>query len=692
MQIDFSTHSHFEDFGKLVDAHRQDLIEKKRTIDVFCQNILLNQKWGPADYQLYQKYKNDLKKCIKDCGDDIKTLKLLFENKSILEKIETIIIKKDFFEFLDESRGLLTEAQISLMPPVPEFADRKPVEEESKIYPAEEHLFDLLDEHLIPPEKFMEAAEKAANPLSALLFMEKAASIYEKHGNLDSCLSIRREILDRFPIEASSRFYHLDQRIKELSSSQQTTPQLGVKEIGLDSGALRHGAMTLQKRIVEGRSQIHAILHLNEHSREKLQETIDLIRANLIIFEEWLPRSLKGTVTIGIADNGYLGCDPDGIYSSDLSKGLKIGKAIEINFRRIGKVRVGLDKSVYSLYRRIELEVNGDQETGAAIQQIQGMLSMLGLGALCFEARPEDEERKKIAFLFRTFFPQAAYKLERSAPFYEISIDRLKNMIIGEAPAMRDIFDRYLSDPSAMKEVEISPGFITWSIPDLSDRLRASGAIGLMSGVSGNPRSLAKMLLHGPLCSQERFERAQIVVGASSFQDHEGGGAGSVFLRMVTSKMTAAVREKIIEDGSASSEGPLFESACQVELFPYSRECQILYDLDVLNRGAYAYHRDRYGSKMQAAYAERLNLIDFTQSLSIKDVGNEVMIFEHIQPEYIKKILVKSEFSKQNLIEQFERENLTEFRDGQHFLKGYNGLSLEELIIVGKVFKPEMWS
>src|SRR5262249_49238559 len=145
-------------------------------------------------------------------------------------------------------------------------------------------------------------------------------------------------------------------------------------------------------------------------------------------------------------------------------------------------------------------------------------------------------------------YPKKAYELENTQQFYETSIDDLKRLIVESEKGMEDIFKKYLVNKEAMQKIEIAPEVWVWSIPDLADRMKEKGAIGLMCGFTGNEETLVSILNEGSLCSQERFESGKgLAAGTSPGQDHIHGGAGVVFTRIITKKMIETKQKQYVE-------------------------------------------------------------------------------------------------------------------------------------------------
>lgn len=514
---------------------------------------------------------------------------------------------------------------------------------------------------------------------------EKAAELYENTGNFSRAYKVRSDIIVKMSPPSTHPLYNLESVVDDYTKKPNVFEDDGAKFAHLDSGVLKRGILTVRKRDFEGEKKLVANFHISHFAQKKLAKTVSDIRQHLNEFVNELPAVLKGEVIIREVDNGYYGKEGEA-YSHDLSNGVKLGKAIEIEIKGVGVIRIAKDDQYYSMRNRVVFEVSEGTFPGESLKKLQEIATLMGLGPIFGVESSEEEERKKIMLLFRTFYPQEAFPLENTQKPYEISIEGLKKMILDQQPEMKNIFETYLSNPEMMQKVEIAPEVSVWSVRDLSERMRAEGAIGLMNGFTGDPEILVAMLTQGSLCSQERFERGHVFTGTSPGQDHIHGGAGFVFSRLIHRKMTNTLQKQFVESSDSYEDHP----ASLVRRYPHSGDYQLLYDLSVVNTGAFAYNEDYYGSKSSARYGKRNNLIEFTKSLNENSMKNEVMVRERLPPDKLQKILVSSEAKKTMLIESLRQRNLIIEDDGKLYIKGCDK-SLDELFVVGRYLTEDMW-
>lgn len=705
----YSIESNLNRLLGMYQTHFNEVKEIKREIENLSTKI---NKLDSSDSKKLSNHIKHLQTSLSQLSNDINALKLTSKQEQSAIKVSSLLHGQDFFNLLDEGRFLVSDANRLLEELEIDLSDIEMEEAEgneggigkNEVESIKKEIETLLNSDSAEPDLFEELAGRCKDlisnhPQEALVLKQyahrcytKAAQLYLENERTSLGFDMLRQCAEIGQIDETHPLYDLESVLDQIAqNSNLSLSRHGVKISGLDSGDVKRGSISFRKRSVDGQEKIQANFRVSTHTRNNLETTLAMIERDLNGFIDSLPEDLKANVQIfrGIPD-GYQG-EVNGDFKQDLSKGLVIGQdAIEIRFPGIGKVKIGARNEPLALFNRVVVETDANQPPGEAINQIQSMLSALGIGYALSEEIPEEFERKKIAFLFHTFFPREAYQMEHRQYFYECSLDTLKESIIETVPLMREIFLKYLENPDLLRMEEVAPGYSVLTISDLADQMREVGAVGVMSGYSGEISNLVKVILGGALSSRERFESGlSKAIGASSIQDHETGGANYVFTRVLTKKMMDAKQKKVNYDNPEAP--PVMESACQVDRFPFSGEIQLLYDLSVVNQGGHAYKRDKYGSKREKDYAGRSNLIEFCENLDKNSVSNELMLFERIPPEKLKKILVRSEFAKESLIEELTQAGLVEEREGKKYLKGYDSQDLDEFIITGKAFAPEMW-
>lgn len=438
----------------------------------------------------------------------------------------------------------------------------------------------------------------------------------------------------------------------------------------LDSDALKGTSLNIKQRVIDGEKKDIIELQLTHHTRAALQKNIEAIQKNVDTFTDSLPLQMKndGVKAIKVTTCGYNFPKRDpttGNFSSKDGYEIK-DSALEINFEGYGKVVIPTNKDYFTLYNDIKIELDSSLPDGEAAKRAQQMLSMLGCGPILSQQTEEDGLKVKIWVLFRTLYPGPAYKMERDPSLHNLTSDQLKDLIRQKVPEMKDHFETYLDNPKKMNLIDNLPEKKVWAVQDLANKMREKGAYGLMSGIglktqdfSVTAHTISCILKTGSLSSKERFKTGLIIKGASSDVDMKRGGGDQVFTRLINKETSQYEVNKFIISGAA----------------------QILFDLDSIHFGAYAYDKDLYGSKIGYDYPIRKNMIDFA---STANRLNEVMIKNRIPPTYIRGVLVQSEENKKKLIEVFEEKGLVQ--DGK-----INGIAIADFIHVGNQFTPEMW-
>ena len=400
---------------------------------------------------------------------------------------------------------------------------------------------------------------------------------------------------------------------------------------------------------------------------------------NPSLFEKLLPDSLKGKIIISTVPYTFPSKNADGTFSSSPGYTPDQAEALQIEFPAIGKVIVGNSPDYLSLYNDVNVYLQGPLKDGESLETLQKMLTVLGCGPVLGVQETENDDRMKIAQLFRTFNPRKALEFERTESFYKTPLAQLIATIEKEVPEMTAIFNRYLREkPELMKKVEIFPGKTIWSVTDLSEKMKEKGAWGLMSALISNPEhcaeTIAKLLKIGSLSSMDRFQIGAFIEGASSQRDLYCGGGEYVFTRLITQNFS----ENLIKN------------------FRYAERTgiMVLYDLKAVSNGSYGYEEDFYGVKFQSGpnpvfevnnYAHRLNLIELVNSVTM---DNEIMIKNHVEPELIKGVVVNSNEQKQIILNELRSQGLITLKGGMETIMGK---TVDEFIHISEKFTKAMW-
>lgn len=341
-------------------------------------------------------------------------------------------------------------------------------------------------------------------------------------------------------------------------------------------------------------------------------------------------------------------------FSEDFTYEPPNGIAHIIEFEGIGKVIIpdktkqNISSEYTALYDDVILEVEAKESKESIIKRAQEMLSVLSCGPVFCLQREEDDQRIKMLTLFHIFYPQEAYEIERNPETFDVSVEKLREMIENivpkqgdkNTPTMKDLFEDYLDEggpyTDKIQKIEIYPGEFHWCVTNIADHMRREGAIGFMSGIGQNAntieesaRSLSNILKNGPTSSKKRITSSQIKFGASTEADLRTGGGDQVFVRLVNKKTITAPTDKGYH-------------------YPMKGTMQVMYDLEAANQGCYGYYSDQYGSKKPQQYQQRDNMLAFAKKCTSS--ANEVMIKENIHPKYIRGIAVKSDQEKETVI------------------------------------------
>ncbi|MDP1880604.1 MAG: hypothetical protein Q8K60_06665 [Parachlamydiaceae bacterium] len=321
------------------------------------------------------------------------------------------------------------------------------------------------------------------------------------------------------------------------------------------------------------------------------------------------------------------------------------GKVHELNFQGLGVIYIGADTKCHTLYNRVEILVNKNQN----VFDFHQLLSLLHLDRVLVQSSEEDIERMKIGHLFRVFFPKEAFYLERDEKFFELPVSTLKNEIERTVPAMQNIFVEHLSN---MEKAEILPGRIRYTIPNLSKIANCYGNEGALVSTITNTKNDNELIYRtistlkmGLISSEMRFNHGMNVSGLCSVDNFYSGGADSVF--------TQYVNENNLNN---------------LDKFGYPGKVRIIFSLDLVNTGTYQYLYDNLGYRYNLSevnqsanyqYINRLNIFKFFKIQKYEnDQINEIMIKEIIPENKIVGIWIKNEELKSKLMDQLRLKGL----------------------------------
>ena len=543
----------------------------------------------------------------------------------------------------------------------------------------------------ISPYQFVSAAEQLREsmpkagiehpPLLTIMhkLYDKAAELLMEQGDALEAFRIRSLAAQNVIYPPSHPLREMEQAIDERAKLQKN-PLFGAHFSGLDSGSVKGGNLRAWTRKLENNKTMNCFeFKVSKFARNDIYETTRIIQQNFQAFKDSLPDLLKGReVTIdNQAPYVFQGVDKDGIMGFKNEYTLPSAKALVVEFKGLGKVIIGNSTSYGCLSNDVRVEMESGLGEGIGLKALHQMLTVLGCGPVLGAQTKEDDERMKIAQIFRAFYPAKAIEMEQAKEFYEMPVDELKEKIERSVPGMQAVFKKYLQDsPDLMYKIDIYPGRSVWCIADLADQVKAKGAFGLMQGIGqssfeNGKETVVKLLKDGALSSQDRFLNGKFYQGVSSNLDLASGGGDQVFTRMITKSLTQE----------------------ETTNFNFHGSIQVLWDISAINRVSYGFDDDNYGVKNPHdpnyfLYERRLTLMELASKIDSSHVDNEVMIKNRIGPEYIQGFVVANETEKKSLIEHLRMEGLIKNEGGQEMIHGY---PVDQFIYAAKTFNPAMW-
>ncbi len=352
----------------------------------------------------------------------------------------------------------------------------------------------------------------------------------------------------------------------------------------------------------------------------------------------------------------------------------EFGERYEITLKGLGKITVGASNNIVTFYDKVSVQM----EKGKNLYDFHEALSLLQLDDALRQSASEDIERMKIGQLFRTFDLGNATLFERSDPFFDLSLEDLKQEIFTQSPEMKKVFEEYLP---RMELKEILPGRMRFGINGLAEELQEKGAVGLTAAITGvwwgkdeeTYKRIASILKMGMLSHEMRDDYKIGMEGLSGGADYETGGADSVFTQIITKNSES------YDD-------------CW-----YWGDVRVLISPKVLETGTYQYHDDNFGNRQVdpnwwwgTPYLKRNNIFDFLTVENLWYQGeNEVMIKDRIAPEFITGFVVDDISTKLDLVEYLRKCNLVQ-KDwfGNETI---HSKPIDQFIYVGDAVKAEQF-
>lgn len=572
-----------------------------------------------------------------------------------------------------------------------------------------------------------------------LQLYEKAAQTLASEGKIIESFQVRSEASTAVKFNESHSMHKMDEAIQ--NRTDPAHPEFGAHFSSNDTGVLKKGTIDIHQRVTidennHKEKKDFVNFEISHNARAHLAANIDDIQNNLNSFKQSLPQELQN-VSIRVEDSlHFQGPNEEGVYSNkDGAK--KDYKTYVIEFEGVGKVTLVADPNVGSFYNEVRVELASGQPDGEGVKKIQQMLTVLGVGPITGAQRSEDDQRILMALMFRTYFPKEALKFETEQVFYEMSTAELRDKIIAFTPEMEGVFKHYEENPNLVKKVEVFKGKVVWALGDVAQQMRAEGAYGAMGGVDSFDAA-ASILFGGALSSKERHNCGiNAKGGASPDDDFQTGGGDKIFMRLVNDKnVNRPIPPKLRSKKTGKPvENPLGD-------WVFSGKVQILYDLEVVNRGAIPYYQDHFGAKNPhrilgpesdpdeikrgkdyGFYKARDNLVDFTQNLGTEEgidrnhdtnshlvedpndqfggdrlkedknggTHNEICIpGGRVDPSYIKGCLVANEEDKMALIAAMKKKGMISGSGDNVKINGQK-IPIDEFIHVGNKFQEKHW-
>lgn len=320
------------------------------------------------------------------------------------------------------------------------------------------------------------------------------------------------------------------------------------------------------------------------------------------------------------------------------------GAAINVTLEGLAAIQIGADKTYGSLYNKVNITM----DPRATPQDLQKVLSIMGLTSAVTNATDEDQKRLKINTLIHFFYPRLVADLERTREYHETPIDDLLEELDQLQPGLKQ---KVLEHLDQLEIHSLSSGESRFKLQGLDLEIEKLGGRGFISGIGGSSFSnaatnLACIMQTGFLASQVRFENGLLLGGDSARDDHKRNGADSIYARAVT--------QNCIDQNF---------NIAKVDL---SGWINVTLHNRAVNLMPYFHTRDYYGCRNPDdedygwCYRSRPNMEEhYKANQSNWVLNNEVMFKSRLDPEYITGITYRD--PRRVLVQQISDKNATFF-------------------------------
>jgi len=354
-----------------------------------------------------------------------------------------------------------------------------------------------------------------------------------------------------------------------------------------------------------------------------------------------------------------------GMKDSSLLSGnvREIGTASRIKLSENMELEVGNDPEFWTAYHNVRIFCT--QRT--SLQEIYQTFALIGLPTALMVSGIDDQKKECLARILHFRFPKKS-TLGSSADPCEI----YNNLSQKERRGV----DR---DLASMRLSLVGPHHLEYVLPSISKEVEELGGecIGVhicSGGTYPTAVVLANIIRTGFLSTQERFQRGIISHGCVPIHNCRTGSANQVFTRLFTENQ--------------------FTSKYEIARCPRQGKILIMLDLQVMERLPYFYLSDLGGvrnpyfrvkenvaEKLRPAQhrlgaehiAERPSLEEFVSKQVFRPYPhNEIMFDKTLGPQYIRKIVLRTERDKRTVLKVLRSRGILEI----------NGVSLEEAVVV----------
>lgn len=459
-------------------------------------------------------------------------------------------------------------------------------------------------------------------------FIEKAASLYEKQGDIIKANELRLSISDLEILGHDNPMNQMNFLVNEhpivVDHAILGHLEYGVPFHRMDGHKIKGENIRVRNIKIDGVDKVMVNFKVSYFESDNIRNTLlNLIDKNLQAM--LISKKICNEVTVEGGVFTYYKKEGDSFVTGD-NNAWKMGKCIIVNLHGLGKIEIGCDPAYGSMYNKVNITMEKD----ASEKDLQKILSVMGLTSALCRATPDDYNRLKMNSLIHFLYPREAAKYDRELWYHELPLDQVLDRLEKETN-LKGMKKDLLNTIPLVQTHTLATGETRFKMSNLSPVIEEMGGRGFISGISGSDmlsaaKCTACVLKSGFISSQGRFDHGLLLGGASSEDDHKRNSADSIYARAITQSA--------------------IETHKDITHIPFHGAIQIILKNEAVELMPYFHENDCYGCRNPKDeqygidYLNRPNVYEHYENNSSKwNVLNEVMFKNNLDPSYIAGII-----------------------------------------------------